>query len=329
MEQEDYAPFIEPMNIECQIILKQNASYKLAFDLESYKYIINIPTDYNPEYIKTISPVLTVEELNVAEDGIYTWILIDTGIGTKKEIFVRKNINITEISTKHLDILKGICSNEHYPNSRHHIESLRVYFGGELSRTTNPDNKITYDINLLSGTYSFDRISSRDFSEHIEEGLSSLFKESLCVKDCGNIEVHIERTTKSFICIKKTPHEREIFEQNMLATYCQSGVKMYRFSSDQRDLWRRTLPNTKFTFETQKNMLDRSISDKTSEVYLDELKKIEEKYGPLTKHELDQLEVKPNHSIGGGRNKKRKTNHKLKSKTRKTRKTRKTQKNQK
>jgi hypothetical protein len=177
---------------------------------------------------------------------------------------------------------------------------------------------------LLSGTYSLDRISSHEFSEHIEEGLSRLFRESLCVEDCGNIEVNIERTTKSFIRIKKTPNEREIFEQNMLATYCQSGVKMYRFGSDQRDLYRRTLPNTKFTFETQKNMLDRIYkNDKTSDAYLDALKEIEKQYGPLTKHELDQLEVKPNHSIGGGgRNKKRKTNHKLKSKS-KSRKTRK------
>jgi len=55
---------------------------------------------------------------------------------------------------------------------------------------------------------------------------------------------------------------------------------------------------------------------------LDALKEIEKQYGPLTKHELDQLEVKPTSIGGGGRNKKRKTNHKLKSKS-KSRKTRK------
>ena len=320
---ENFEPFPVPTEIDCNDIAKENPSYKLDFQIPPYKYIVSIPTEIDQRFLNKITTPLTLDELNGSEDGVYTWILFDYGIGTEKEIIVKKNINITEISTKHLDILKGVCVNEHKTtNDLSHPSMLRVYVGGELSKTTNFENRSIYNINLLSGTYSVDKIDAEHFSSDFELRLKDIFIKGLHNKD--NTDVNIERTTNTMIKIK----DMESFEQQMLDTYGVAGVKIYKFGREHNALFIRSLPYASSTYKTQLAILDRVYpvpakrTEKDDEQYKEAKEKLFQKYGPLTKTELSQFELKKEtsgHSRGGGKHRKSKI-RKSKAKKHKTRK---------
>ena len=108
--------FPEPIRLTCAEISSAGVGNTLEFIKGDYNYIVRLPvgSSINRDYIDKISPLLTLWELPGAELGVYTWLLFDLGDAISKQIVVKKNINVTEIATKHTDILKDICLNKQH-----------------------------------------------------------------------------------------------------------------------------------------------------------------------------------------------------------------------
>ena len=134
---------LEPTEYTCEALHSINVDYKLDFRKFEFRYIVSLPKPLNRDILNNKTSVLELYKLPYAEDGIYTWILCDFGDENEKQFFVKKVMDITEIGTKHTDILKDICNNKSqtnktednsYPFNDNSI--IRVYCGGELSKST-------------------------------------------------------------------------------------------------------------------------------------------------------------------------------------------------
>ena len=133
--------FPEPIRLTCREISSAGVGNTLEFIRGEYNYVVRVPvgSSINREYIDKISPLLSLWELPGAELGVYTWLLLDFGDESSKQIVVKQNINVTELATKHTDILKDICLNKQRTDERRGAPletTIRVYFGGELSKST-------------------------------------------------------------------------------------------------------------------------------------------------------------------------------------------------
>jgi len=251
--------FPPPTVVDCGSILSQIVNYGLVFKIENFRYIIKVSTIDRTQVDKT-SPLLNLYEINGSEDGIFTWLLCDFGDGTSKQIFVKKMINISEIYTKHTDILKDLCLGK---DTVEHQESIRVYFGGELLKKTVFEGEreyVKYNINLLSGTYSDGRIDSIAFSPEFETDLKSLFVSG--INDDGiPYVVNILHTDKTMINMD----EPEKFESSLI-DYIHTGAKVYKFDitdETQLKISNRAFPDAEMTYNARcnqlKNAMDRLI----------------------------------------------------------------------
>ena len=119
--------------------------------------------------VDKITPLLNLYEIGGSEPGIYTWLLVDFGEGTKKQIFVKKSINITEIMTKHTNILSDLFDGKQFiePTPLASGSEIRVYFGGELKKSVSEEIAY-YTINFLSGTFSGETIDSSSFPKPVQ-----------------------------------------------------------------------------------------------------------------------------------------------------------------
>jgi len=313
--------FPEPIPLTCESIHATNINYKLEFLKGTSRYIVRLPTDapINRTHLDKIIPLLHLNEIDGSLDGVYTWILIDFGEGTPKQILVKQTINITEIGTKHSDILKDICLNKQdidsVPMSPDNI--IRVYFAGELSKTTNQSTgHITYNVNLLSGSYSDGQIDPENFSVSFEEELKNMFITGICSHDETCISSHtinILRTQSTMINTKGA--SMDSFDRVMIETYGDAGAKVYKFGPGDRNMYTRSGAMADAVYQGQRDMFSRIYKPSDND-YDSKLTELDEKYKPLTSAELQQFLL--NKERGGKRSK---------SKFRKTRKNKRTKKN--
>jgi hypothetical protein len=327
--------FPEPIRLSCAEISSAGVGNTLEFIRGDYNYVVRVPvgSSINREYIDKISPLLALWELPGAEDGVYTWLLFDFGDERSKQIVVKQNINVTELATKHTDILKDICLNKQRTDERRQtplpLEStIRVYFGGELSKSTDArTERVQYIVNFLSGTYSSERVDSVDFSPAIEEELKQMFRIGICNGDalCPPFDIVIARTTQTLIS-KNMGTDREF--DNSMREYNVAGTSIYRFDKNDRNLSNRASVLAPAKYSVKRDILERTYKAIGKPIdgddYKRELAKLDAEWRPFTEDEFEQFRMR-----GGGR-KSRKTrrHHKRRrpSKRRKSRKSRRSRK---
>lgn len=321
--------FPEPIRLTCAEIFSSGVGNTLEFIRGDYKYIVRVPvgSNINREYIDKISPLLALWELPGAELGVYTWLLLDFGDESSKQIVVKQNINVTELATKHTDILKDICLNKHRTDERRQaplpLEStIRVYFGGELSKSVDArTQRVQYIINFLSGTYSSEQVNSVDFSPAIEEELKQMFRIGICNGNalCPPFDIVIARTTQTLIRANMGG-DREF--DNSMREYNVAGTSIYRFDKNDMAASNRASVLAPVKYGVRKEILDRTykILGKSTdgEDYKRELAKLDAEWKPFTQADLEHFRMR-----WGGR-KFRKTRKRRRSrKSRKQRKSRK------
>ena len=323
--------FPEPIRLTCAEISSAGVGNTLEFIRGDYNYVVRVPlgSSINREYIDKISPLLTLWELPGAELGVYTWLLLDFGDESSKQIVVKQNINVTELATKHTDILKDICLNKQHTDKRRQTPlpletTIRVYFGGELSKSIDErTGRVQYIINFLSGTYSSEQINSVDFSPAIEEELKRMFEIGICNGNprCPPFDIDIARTTQTLIS-KNMGTDREF--DNSMREYNVAGTSIYRFDKNDRNLSNRASFLAQIKYDAKKGILDRTykaIGKSTDgDDYKRELAKLDAEWRPFTEDEFEQFRMR-----GGGR-KSRKTRRHHKRRRRRSRKSRRSRK---
>ena len=300
--------FPEPIRLTCAEISSAGVGNTLEFIRGDYQYIVRVPvgSSINREYIDKISPLLALWELPGAELGVYTWLLLDFGDESSKQIVVKQNINVTELATKHTDILKDICLNKQHTDKRRQAPlpletTIRVYFGGELSKSIDArTGRVQYIINFLSGTYSSEQINSVDFSPAIEEELKRMFEIGICNGNprCPPFDIDIARTTQTLI--RANMGDDRKFE-NSMREYNVAGTSVYRFDKNDRNSSNRASFLAQIKYDAKKGILDRTykaIGKPTDgDDYKRELAKLDAEWRPFTEAEFEQFRI----LRGGGR----------------------------
>ena len=331
--------FPEPIRLTCAEISSAGVGNTLEFIRGHYKYVVRVPvgSSINREYIDKISPLLALWELPGAEDGVYTWLLFDFGDERSKQIVVKQNINVTELATKHTDILKDICLNKQRTDERRQaplpLEStIRVYFGGELSKSTDArTERVQYIVNFLSGTYSSEQVNSVDFSPAIEEELKQMFRIGICNGHalCPPFNIVIARTTQTLIS-KNMGTDREF--DNSMSEYNVAGTSIYRFDKNDTSASNRASIFAPTRYSERKDILDRTYKrlgkSTDGDDYKRELAKLDAELKPFTPADLELFRMR----LGGRKSRRpRKTyrSHKRPRKTHRPRKSRKSRRSRK
>jgi len=336
--------FPQPIRLTCSEISSAGVGNTLEFIRGDYKYIVRVPlgSSINREYIDKISPLLALWELSGAENGVYTWLLFDFGDESSKQIVVKQNINVTELATKHTDILKDICLNKQRTDERRLLSlpletTIRVYFGGELSKSIDArTGRVQYIINFLSGTYSSEQVNSVDFSPAIEEELKDMFKIGICNGNpqCPPFDIVIARTTQTLIRANMGG-DREF--DNSMREYNVAGTSIYRFDKNDKNASNRASILAPAKYSERKGILDRTYErlgkSTDDDDYKRALAKLDAELKPFTPTDLELFRVR----LGGRKSRRpRKTYMSQKShrsrkshrpkKTRKSRKSRRSRK---
>lgn len=327
--------FPEPIRLTCAEISSAGVGNTLEFIRGDYNYVVRVPlgSSINREYIDKISPLLTLWELPGAELGVYTWLLLDFGDESSKQIVVKQNINVTELATKHTDILKDICLNKQRTDDRRQTPlpletTIRVYFGGELSKSIDErTGRVQYIINFLSGTYSSEQINSVDFSPAIEEELKQMFRIGICNGDarCPPFDIVIARTTQTLIRANMGD-DREF--DNSMREYNVAGTSIYRFDKNDRNLSNRASFLAQIKYDAKKGILDRTykaIGKPTDgDDYKRELAKLDAEWRPFTEADLELFRMR-----WGGRKSRKTRRQRRQRKSRRSRKSRRPRKSRK
>lgn len=327
--------FPQPIPLTCLEISSAGVGNTLEFIRGDYKYIVRVPlgSSINREYIDKISPLLALWELPGAEDGVYTWLLLDFGDESSKQIVVKQNINVTELATKHTDILKDICLNKQRTDERRLIpleSTIRVYFGGELSKSTDArTERVQYIVNFLSGTYSSEQVNSVDFSPAIEEELKQMFRIGICNGNarCPPFDIVIARTTQTLIS-KNMGTDREF--DNSMREYNVAGTSIYRFDKNDTSASNRASILAPTRYSERKDILDRTYKrlgkSTDGDDYKRELAKLDAELKPFTPADLELYRMR----LGGRKSRRpRKTRRSHKRSRKRPRKSRKTRRSRK
>ena len=323
MSSEDDFP--STTNHSYQEIMESKINYRLEFVIDDFYYIVKLPEGLPYTHIlDKASSLLEIYEINGAEDGIYTWILIDDrGI---KKFYFKQNLDVTELGTKHTDMLKEICKTN-IENGSATLESvISVYFAGELKKSTKRSGRITYDLNFLSGSYSEGRIHPTEFSERCENQLKTIFKAGLCERgDCENEStINILRTTETMI---KLHDSHEKFEHIMKIIYIPLGVNVYKFAN--KKLYNRSKNLCDSIYKAKLQLLEQKIKkfkqlkfteEQLSEIYEKDIQELNEYFKPLTEEELEEYRIKEERGGGKNRTKRRKLKNGTKRRKSKNRK---------
>jgi hypothetical protein len=324
--------FPEPIRLTCAEISSTGVGNTLEFIRGDYIYVVRLPvgSSINREYIDKISPLLSLWELPGAEPGVYTWLLFDFGDESSKQIVVKQNINVTELATKHTDILKDICLNKQRTDDRRLLTlpletTIRVYFGGELSKSIDArTGRVQYTINFLSGTYSSEQVNSVDFSPEIEEELKDMFKIGICngVAQCPPFDIVIARTTKTLIS-KNMGTDREF--DNSMREYNIAGASIYRFDKNDTPAFNRASIWAPTRYSERKDILDRTYKrlgkSTDGDDYKREIAKLDAELKPFTPADLELYRMRL-----GGRKFRKTRRHRRQRKSQKYRKSRKSRK---
>ena len=301
--------FPEPIRLTCAEISSTGVGNTLEFIRGDYKYIVRVPvgSSINREYIDKISPLLSLWELPGAENGVYTWLLLDFGDESSKQIVVKQNINVTELATKHTDILKDICLNKQRTDDSRLIPletTIRVYFGGELSKSIDArTGQNQYIINFLSGTYSSEQVNSVDFSTAIEKELKDMFKIGICngVAQCPPFDIVIARTTQTLIS-KNMGTDSEF--DNSMREYNIAGASIYRFDKNDTPASNRASIFAPTRYSERKDILDRTYKrlgkSTDGDDYKRELAKLDAELKPFTPADLELYRMR----LGGRKSRK-------------------------
>jgi len=330
--------FPEPIRLTCREISSAGVGNTLEFIRGEYNYVVRVPvgSSINREYIDKLSPLLALWELPGAETGVYTWLLLDFGDESSKQIVVKQNINVTELATKHTDILKDICLNKQHTDKRRQTPlpletTIRVYFGGELSKSIDArTGRVQYIINFLSGTYSSEQINSMDFSPALEEELKHMFEIGICNRNerCPPFDIVIARTYETLIRANMGDY-REF--DNSMREYNVAGTRIYRFDKNDRNLSNRASFLAQIKYDAKKGILDRTykaIGKPTDgDDYKRALAELDAEWKPFTEDEYEQFRMR----LGGRKSRKTRKSrrpHKRRrpSKRRRTRKSRRSRK---
>jgi hypothetical protein len=324
--------FPEPIRLTCAEISSVGVGNTLEFIRGEYKYIVRVPvgSSINREYIDKITPLLELWELPGAENGVYTWLLLDFGDESSKQIVVKQNINVTELATKHTDILKDICLNKQRTDENRlaplPLETeIRVYFGGELSKSIDArTGRIQYIINFLSGTYSSEQLNSVDFSPAIEEELKRMFEVGICNGNtrCTPFDIVIARTSQTLI--RANMGSDSEFD-NSMREYNVAGTSIYKFDKNDRNSSNRASILAQVKYNTKKDILDRTYKvirkPTDGEDYKRELAKLDAEWKPFTPADLELFRMRL-----GGRKPRKTRRHRKRRRTRKSRKSRRSRK---
>lgn len=328
--------FPEPIRLTCAEISSAGVGNTLEFIRGDYKYIVRVPvgTSINREYIDKITPLLELWELPGAENGVYTWLLFDFGDERSKQIVVKQNINVTELATKHTDILKDICLNKLHTDKRRQaalpLEStIRVYFGGELSKSIDArTGRTQYIINFLSGTYSSEQINSEDFSPAIEAELKDMFKIGICNGDArclSTFDIVIARTTQTLIRANMGGNSE--FD-NSIREYNVAGTSIYRFDKTDLNSSNRSSVLAPAKYDVKRGILDRTYErlgkSRDGDDYKRALAKLDAEWKPFTQTDLEQFRMRL-----GGRKPRRPRKTRRSQKRRRPRKSRKSRRSRK
>ena len=241
---------ITPTAYTCETILNEpHPNYKLRFKRGDSYYVITPPPDglgpiIEAQYTGLGLDTFQLSELTGASNGVYTWLLYD--INNETNIVVKRALSVSEIGTKHLDILKDICKNKHLSTDTN-PESINVYCAGEMKMTKTETASgvfhIKYTINVLSGSYSNDVINPTDISNEFEYWLSNLFVAKSEVNNNVHLEVIIDKSIKTLINHEEMDYRGSFdnYIENLLHNV--RGLEVYKFDAHKhKDLFERSGP---------------------------------------------------------------------------------------
>jgi hypothetical protein len=320
-----------PNIYSCKTIVGFGEGGMDGFTRKEFRYRLNNNTKrgVNVTSFDKISTILTLWELHGAQSGVYTWLLFDFGDKSPKQILVKRNINFTEINTKHSDILRDICSNKQHTDGRSPLTNesiIRVYFGGELSKSINETTrKIQYTINFLSGSFSIDQVNTETFSPKLETELTNAFRIGICDGDPPSFDIVIARTTQSLITANMGT-DKEFWSS--MRDYNSAGLNLYKFPKEDLTFYR-TARDIEGNYNNASNLMDRQLQEdltrtrKRNHGVLDNKeeemitniykKRLDKVLKPLPSSELEAYRVE----LGGGKSrnssKSRKKSNKSKS----------------
>jgi hypothetical protein len=254
---------ITPTTYTCETILNDpQPNYRLRFKRGDSYYVITPPPGglgpiIEAQYTGLGLDTFQLSELAGASNGVYTWLLYD--INNETNIVVKRTLSVSEIGTKHLDILKDICRNKHLSTDTN-PESINVYCAGELKMTKTETVPgvfhIKYTINVLSGSYSNDVINPKDISDEFEYWLSNLFVAKSELNDNVHLEVLIDKSFKTLINNKEMD-SRDNFNnyiENLLRNV--RGLEVYKFDAHtHKDLFERSDPRYSNTWDAKKQYI--------------------------------------------------------------------------
>lgn len=245
---------ITPTTYTCENILNEpQPNYRVRFKQGDSYYVITPPPGGMGPIIEDQTTGLGLDTFQLSElvgasngKGVYTWLLYNTTSEPNPNIVVKRAMSVSEIGTKHLDILKDICRNKHLSTDTN-PESINVYCAGELKMTktemSNGSIDIEYTINVLSGSYSDDVINPKDISTEFEDWLRTLFVTNSEVYHNVDIRVTIDKTLNTLINHEEMDYHDnfDIYIGNLLRNV--RGLDVYKFNANtHKELFQRTCP---------------------------------------------------------------------------------------
>ncbi len=233
--------FSTPYSINCD----ETRGYTDTFEIGRDGYYIPWGTGFEyirNEYLSKISPILTEDDAEGGEDGVYTWII---GSGPEREypddeihLFSAKS-NYTEIQTKHNHIMHAICINSGTRKKmtsgeiRNNIEVStpidKYYYAGEYNKITKPmtgENGVTrkgiIKINFLSGTYMLGKVDPKNPSEEAIYDVNDIFNDAF--PDYGIVFSNTGKTYIDYDIVASA------VDEGMLYDYFMAGAPIYKFN---------------------------------------------------------------------------------------------------
>jgi len=239
----------------------KNVTYNIKLSRESAELL--------EQRIEAKTPLLAD---TLIDDGVYAWLLCDFGDIATQKIYTKKILTLSEIGSKHSDIVKDIC------NGKTGVppENVYVYFGGEIIKEGSH-----LRINFLSGTYSAGNVDSENFGKQFAEDLVTLFREKF-----EHLAPDLEATKFSFIT-KESINKTKTIESILFEEFSGIDVVIYKYDdSEKQRIFNKLPPQANARYEqTIKNIHRRYIAPLKNK---EEKDKITKKVSFLTDDELEE-----------------------------------------
>jgi hypothetical protein len=115
-----------------------------------------------------ITPILSKDDINGGEDGVYAWIIGSNSIDPTNTLtmYCIQVYTINEIGTKHINMMNELCA------GHDDFTIDKMYYAGEFIKK---NNEIKY--NFLSGSFMVDLIDAKNPPQYALTDVNAIFSE--------------------------------------------------------------------------------------------------------------------------------------------------------